>query len=98
MKKGVVVMTVKIRMEEDRFALQVDGDIYEEQAECLKNIFLHQAGYGAKKMEIRFCDTYYMNCKGKECLKEMQKELEGKGIEVSMQVICGVCRRTLNLS
>lgn len=91
-------MTVSIKLENDRFALQVDGDIYEEQADCLKNIFLHQAGNGAKNMELRFCDTYYMNCKGKQCLKEMQKELERQGVEVSMQVICGVCQRTLSLN
>lgn len=91
-------MTVQIRIEEESFALQVAGDIYEEQAECLKNIFLHQAGNGAKKMEISFCDTYYMNCQGKRCLKEMKTELERQGVEVSLQVCCGVCQRTLQLS
>ena len=86
-------MTVSIKLENKKVALKVDGDVYEEDAECLKGIFLQQAESGVKNMELSFCDTYYMNCKGKRCLQEMKAELKDQGVELSLQLNEDACQQ-----
>lgn len=78
-------MTVRIDTDEEKADLCIDGDIYQEHAECLRDMVLSQARRGIKSMEIKLCDTYYINSSGRQCLREMKEVLEAQGIFVNLE-------------
>jgi hypothetical protein len=84
--KGVhSIVTVKIDADEEKVDLRVDGDIYQEHAECLRDMALSHARRGIKNMDIELCHTYYINSKGRQCLWEMKKYLEDQGVLVTLK-------------
>ncbi|MCE5284601.1 MAG: hypothetical protein LLG02_01955 [Pelosinus sp.] len=79
-------MTIRISTaDEERVDLCVDGDIYQEHAECLRDMMLSQARRGIKRMDIKLCHAYYINSKGQQCLQEMKKILKAQGVAVTLQ-------------
>ena len=78
-------MTVQIEADENYVDVNVDGDIYQECAECLREMLYHQAKRGVKKIAISFSHAYYINAHGRKCLSEMKYALESQGIAVDFQ-------------
>lgn len=78
-------MTVRISSDEKTVNLFVDGDIYEEHAECLKHMTLAYARRGIKNLEIQLCSAYYISAKSQQCLRFMRDRLCGQGVRVSFK-------------
>ncbi len=78
-------MTIQISSNEKKVDLLVDGDIYEEHAECLKDMTLSYVKRGIKKLDIQLCSTYYISAKGQQCLRCMRDRLGGQGVQVSFK-------------
>jgi len=76
-------VTVKIVSQEQRVGLYIDGDIYDEHAESIKEIALLHARRGIKDVEIRLGTTYYISKNGQEYLFDMTSILEKQGVRVS---------------
>lgn len=77
-------MTVQISSDGRKVKVCVDGDIYEEHAECLKDMTFSYARRGIKKLDIQLCSTYYISSKGQQCLRFMQARLGRQGVQVSI--------------
>ncbi|TWH46674.1 hypothetical protein [Sporomusa sp. KB1] len=75
-------MTLQIRSNEEKVDLLIEGDIYEEHAECLRDMTFSYARRGIKKLDIQLCSTYYISSKGKQCLRLMKDTLDGQGVQV----------------
>ncbi|MCE5287338.1 MAG: hypothetical protein LLG02_16045 [Pelosinus sp.] len=79
-------MTIKINTEdEERVHLCVDDDIYQEHAECLRDMIFSQARRGIKSMDIKLCRAYYINSEGQKYLQEMKIILKNQGVIVLLQ-------------
>lgn len=78
-------MTVSIEARGQNVDLQVDGDIYEEHAECLREMAFCHVRRGMKRLDIHFGETYYISRQGMQCLRETLHALECQGVTVSVQ-------------
>lgn len=63
----------------------VDEIVYEEQAECLRDIVNSHVQRGMEELDIELCATYYISRKGQECLRGLNDVLVGKGVQVSFK-------------
>lgn len=73
-------MTVQIDWHEQGVKLHVHGDIYEEQAACLRDIVQAHVRRGIKEVDVELCATYYISRKGRQYLRGLQRQ----GIQVSL--------------
>lgn len=81
-------MTVQMDCNDEEVSLQVEGDIYDEHAQCLRDMVNCQVWRGMKKISIELCATCYVSKNGEMCLKKMNEILGKKGIEVSFISPC----------
>lgn len=78
-------MTVQIEADENYVDVSVDGDIYQDCAECLQAMLYTQAKRGVKKIAVSFSHVYYINSHSQKCLNEMKYALESQGIAVDFR-------------
>lgn len=78
-------MEIKVDGDEKALFLQVNGDIYQGDAECLCDMAFGHAKRGIKKVNIEICKSCYINRTGNKSLCEMKTFLELQGIEVKVQ-------------
>lgn len=78
-------MTLQINSNEEKVDLLIDGDIYEEHAEFLRDMSFSYARRGIKKMDIQLGCTYYISSQGQKCLRVMRETLGRQGIQVSFK-------------
>lgn len=76
-------MTLQINSDEEKIDLLIDGDIYDEHAEFLRDMTLTYARRGIKEMDIRLCSTYYISTKSQQYLRGIRDSLTGQGVKVS---------------
>lgn len=88
-------MTVQIDWGEQVVNMRVHGDIYEEQAECLRDMALSHVRRGIRELDIKLCATYYISCEGRKRLEGMRAAIESKGVHVSVRSQCS-CISCLN--
>lgn len=83
--QGGVIMTLQVNSDEEKVDLLIDGDIYEEHAEFLRDMSFSYARRGMKKMEIQLKSTYYISLKGRQCLSIMRETLGRQGIQIAFK-------------
>ena len=83
-------MTIEMDCNEYEVMLQVEGDIYDEHAQCLRDMVNGQVCRGMKEVNIEFCRRCYISKNGQICLKTMNEILTQKGIKVSFNNVCGI--------
>lgn len=81
-------MTVQMDCNQEELSLQVEGDIYDEHAQCLRDMVNCQVWRGMKEVNIQFCDNCYISKNGQICLKKMNDILAEKGIKISFKSPC----------
>lgn len=91
-------MTVQINWEENRLSLRVAGDIYEEQAECLRDIVYNRVRRGIEELNIQLCASSYISMCGQRSLVGLCDSLGCSGVRVNFQVqgCCPSCSTSLN--
>lgn len=83
-------MTVEMECNEQEVFLQIEGDIYDEHAQCLQDMVNCQVWRGMKEVNIQFCSTCYISKNGQQCFKKMNDHLLGKGVKVSFTSPCAI--------
>lgn len=78
-------MTVRINSDEKKVNMVIDGDIYEEHAQCLRDMTFSYARRGIKKLDIQLHSTYYISTRGQQCLRRMRDRLGCQGVQVSFK-------------
>jgi len=78
-------MTVKMDCDEQGVCFQIEGDIYEEHAECLCSMVNSQVQRGIKELEIQLFATYYISSRGQQCLQGLKDMLGNQGIFLSFK-------------
>lgn len=76
-------MTVEMDCNEEEVSLQVEGDIYDEHAQCLCDMVNCQVWRGMKEVNIELCSTCYISKNGQMCFKKMNAMLAEQGVRVS---------------
>jgi len=78
-------MTVKMDCDEQGVCFQIEGDIYDEHAECLCGMVNSQVRRGIKDLEIQLSATYYISSRGQQCLQGLKEMLGNQGICLSFK-------------
>lgn len=73
-------MTVQIKCNEKCVSFHIKGDIYDEHAECLRDMVNSQVRRGIKDLEIQLCSTYYISQNGQQCLQGLKERLGCQGV------------------
>ena len=76
-------MTVRMDCDETCASFYIEGDIYDEHAECLVGMIHSYVRRGIKDLEIKLCDTYYISSKGQEYLQVLKNTLGDQGVWLS---------------
>lgn len=76
-------MTVKMDCDEKCVSFYVEGDIYDEHAECLRDMVNSQVQRGIKELEIQLCGAYYISTGGQRCLHGLKNKLGNQGVCLS---------------
>lgn len=82
-------MTVSLELDAEKVALSIDGDLYLEHAECLRDMACYHASRGIRCFEFHFCQTYYVDAQSTACLRKMKQDFERNGICVAMSQTSG---------
>jgi len=78
-------LTLQINSDEEKVDLLIDGDIYDEHAEFLRDMSFSYARRGIKNLDIQFGSTYYISSKGQQCLRVMREVLGRQGMQVDFK-------------
>lgn len=81
-------MTLNIEWGSKRVNMAVNGDIYEEQAQCVSDIVHSHIRRGAKVINVNLGTTYYISNKGKQCLQIIQETATYQGTRLSFSGRC----------
>lgn len=73
-------MTVQMDCDEKCVSFHIEGDIYDEHAECLCDMVNSQVRRGIKDLEIQLCATYYISRRGQQCLQGLKDTLGNQGV------------------
>jgi|GEM_PF-2884992 hypothetical protein len=76
-------MTVRIDSDEKCVSFYIEGDIYDEHAECLNDMITSHVRRGIKDLDIKLCDTYYISRRGRQCLQGLKDVLGRQGLWLS---------------
>ena len=76
-------MTVQMDYDEKCASFYIEGDIYDEHAECLCDMINSYVQRGIKDLDIKICDTYYISGKGQQCLQHLKDTLGDRGVWLS---------------
>jgi len=69
--------------DEQCVSFQIEGDIYDEHAECLCDMINSQVRRGIKDLEIQLSATYYISTRGQQCLQGLKNMLGSQGVCLS---------------
>lgn len=76
-------MTVEMECNDQEVFLNIEGDIYDEHAQCLQDMVNCQVWRGMKEVNIQLCSTCYISKNGQQCFKKMNDHLRKKGVKLS---------------
>ncbi len=77
-------MTVRMDCGEKCVSFYVEGDIYDEHAECLRDMINSYVRRGIKDLDLKLCTTYYISKNGQQCLQRLKDRLENQGVWLSV--------------
>ena len=76
-------MTVKMDYDEKCASFYIEGDIYDEHAECLRDMINSYVRRGARDLDLQLCTTYYISKNGQQCLQRLKDNLGSQGVWLS---------------
>lgn len=76
-------MTVRMDCDEKCVSFYIKGDIYDEHAECLREMINSHVRRGIKDLAVTLCTTYYISTEGQRCLQRLKDTLGQEGVCLS---------------
>ncbi|MBC8015811.1 MAG: hypothetical protein H7X79_08715 [Sporomusaceae bacterium] len=76
-------MTIKMDCDEKCVSFHIEGDIYDEHAECLCDMINSQVLRGIKDLEIQLRGTYYISRGGQRSFQRLKNKLGIQGVYLS---------------